>query len=69
MIQKQVVFRGEIFLWEDRCCWGEGTGFSWILRFWGGSSPLTPRLGKISGEKHQSLGMNWCLFWWCIYSG
>lgn len=27
-IQKQVLlFRGEIFLLEDGCCWGERTGF------------------------------------------
>lgn len=39
------------------------------LCFWGGSSALTPWLGKISGEKCQNPGMNWCLFWWRVYSG
>lgn len=39
------------------------------LCLWGGSFPSPQRLGKISSEKCQELGMKCCLFSWHIYSG
>lgn len=71
IIQKHIfLFSGEIFLCKGRCCWGEGAGSRGTrLCFWGGSFSLPPRLGRISGEKSQSPGLNGCLFWWHVYSG